>query len=71
MDYQEYYLGPLCKLRNWVRLLTSKEDVFRYALSENPNAIHFLEQNVGYINWNMLSKNPNAIHLLENNPKKN
>ena len=30
-------------------------------LSNNPNAIHFLEQNMDKINWNYLSLNPNAI----------
>jgi hypothetical protein len=42
-------------------------------LSENPNAIHLLEQNRdkiswwNKIDWIMLSSNPNAIHLLEQN----
>ncbi len=38
-------------------------------ISEIPNAIHIIEQNVikQYINWNMLSCNPNAIHILEKN----
>ena len=36
-------------------------------LSENPNAIHLLENNLDKINWIHLSLNPNAIHLLENN----
>ena len=33
-------------------------------LSENPNAIYLLEQNLGKIDWFYLSKNPNSIHLL-------
>ena len=36
-------------------------------LSQNPNAIHLLEQNIDKIDWGMLSSNPNAIHLLEQN----
>ena len=39
-------------------------------LSENPNAIHLLEQNPDKINWSYLSDNPNAIHLLDKNPNK-
>jgi hypothetical protein len=33
-------------------------------LSENPNAIHILEQNLEKIDWARLSLNPNAITLL-------
>jgi hypothetical protein len=36
-------------------------------LSENPNAIHYLEKNQDKIDWYYLSRNPNAIHLLEQN----
>jgi hypothetical protein len=36
-------------------------------LSENPNVIHYLEQNKDRIYWNILSFNPNAIHLLRQN----
>ena len=36
-------------------------------LSENPNAIHLLEQNQFKINWSVLSINKNAINLLEYN----
>jgi hypothetical protein len=39
-------------------------------LSNNPNAIHLLEQNPDKIVWEWLSLNPNAIHLLEQNPDK-
>ena len=38
-----------------------------YLLSENPNAINLLEQNLDKIIWQYLSGNPNAIHLLEQN----
>jgi len=34
-------------------------------LSRNPNAIHFLEQNLDKVDWDYLSGNPNAINLLE------
>jgi hypothetical protein len=36
-------------------------------LSDNPNAIHLLEENIDKIDWDELSGNPNAIHLLEEN----
>jgi len=39
-------------------------------LSQNPNAIHLLEQNTDKINWDYLSENSNAIHLLEQNVDK-
>ena len=39
-------------------------------LSENPNAIHLLEQNLDKVDWYWLSYNPNAIHLLEQNVDK-
>jgi hypothetical protein len=39
-------------------------------LSENPNAIHLLEENPEKIDWKYLSENPNAIHLLEANQEK-
>ena len=41
-----------------------------YYLSQNPNAIPILEQNIEKINWFGLSWNPNAIHLLEQNMEK-
>ena len=40
------------------------------ALSQNPNAIHLLEQNPDKIDWDYLSRNENAIHLLEQNQDK-
>jgi hypothetical protein len=51
-----------------VKVLSIKPDFT--ALSENPNAIHFLEANQDKIDWEFLSLNPNAIHLLEANPEK-
>ena len=38
-----------------------------YYLSQNPNAIHILEQNLDKVDWHNLSCNPNAIHILEQN----
>ena len=60
----DYYLGPLCKLRDWIPI----KKLSWTSLSTNPNAIHLLEQNK--INWYWLSENPNAIHLLEQNSDK-
>jgi hypothetical protein len=36
-------------------------------LSENPNAIPILENNLDKVDWYALSSNPNAIPILENN----
>ena len=38
-----------------------------FYLSENPNAINILEQNLNKVKWLYLAKNPNAIHILEQN----
>jgi hypothetical protein len=35
------------------------------ALSENPNAIHLLSQNLDKIDWRELSGNPEAVYLIE------
>jgi hypothetical protein len=32
-------------------------------LSENPNAIHLLEQNMDNIDWTSLSQNPNIFEI--------
>ena len=62
---QHYY-----KLRDWIPLEKLNWD----CLSENPAAIHLLEQNPDKIDWDCLSSNPAAIHLiseaLEQNPNK-
>lgn len=43
------------------------KDYMKWAsLSENPTAIHILENNFHKINWTSLSSNPAAIHILEN-----
>ena len=39
-------------------------------LSENPKAIHLLENNFNKIYWNRISENPNAIHILKANLNK-
>ena len=41
--------------------------LYRQGLSENPNAINILENNLDQISWLNLSANPNAIHLMQNN----
>ena len=46
-DYRKYYLGPLCKLRDWIPI----ENLCWDNLSGNPNAIHLLEQNPDKIHW--------------------
>ena len=61
-----YYLGPLCKLRDWI----PNEKINWYYLSSNPNAIHLLEQNMDKIDWHNLSLNPNSIPILEKNMDK-
>jgi hypothetical protein len=58
-----YLVKPKMKLLDWIPLDNLDWDT----LSENPNAIHLLEQNMDKINWTNLSLNPNAIHLLEQN----
>jgi hypothetical protein len=47
--------------RNWV-LNNKRLEV--ESLSENPNAVDYLTNNPGLINWGNLSRNPNAINLL-------
>jgi membrane-bound lytic murein transglycosylase MltF len=46
--------------------IETEEDVVSWdGLSQNPAAIHLLEQHPYKINWYWLSANPSAIHLLE------
>jgi hypothetical protein len=54
------------KLLNWI----DKDKLHCEYLSQNINAIHYLEQNKDKIYWNLLSLNPNAIHYLEQNQDK-
>ena len=52
----------------WIKIEIEKQpDKYWHWLSQNPNAIHLLEQNLDNVEWNCLSGNPNAIHLLEQN----
>ena len=51
MDYD------ILNLRSWI----DKDKINWYNLSENPNAIHLLEQNLDKIDWDWLSKNPNIF----------
>ena len=61
-----YLVKPKMKLLDWVLLDNLDWEI----LSQNPNAINLLEQNMDKINWNEILINPNAIHLLEQNIKK-
>ena len=51
------------KLRDWIDI----DQINWFTLSQNPNAIHLLENNLDKVNWDWLSRNPNAIDLLEKN----
>ena len=52
-------------------IVKNKERDFMWCnLSQNPNAITFLETNQDKIDWLYLSINPNAIYLLEANRDK-
>ena len=51
MDYQQYNLGPLCKLRDWIPIETLDFD----KLSTNLNAISILEKNIKKINLTKVS----------------
>jgi hypothetical protein len=53
----------LQKLLNWI----DKNKLHCEYLSQNTNAINYIEQNPDKINWYWLSFNPNAIHYLEQN----
>ena len=57
---------PFKRLRDWIPV----KKLHWVTLSENPAAIHILEQNPDKIDWYRLSGNPAAIHLLEQNPDK-
>ena len=54
------------KLKYWINI----KNIDWRILSQNPNAISLLEQNMDKIDWYHLSFNPNAIHLLEKNSNK-
>ena len=47
--------------------VNSNVNINWFMLSENPNAIHLLEQHLDKANWTRLSLNPNAIPILEKN----
>ena len=55
------------KLRDWIDL----ERIHWFYLSQNPAAIHLLEQHPEKIDWTYLSQNQEAISLLEKYQKKN
>ena len=54
-----YVIKPNMKLLDWI----NKDKIKWRYLSENPNAIHILEQNKNTINWYNLSKNPNIFEI--------
>jgi hypothetical protein len=54
-----YLVKTKMKLLDWVLL----DKLDWKILSQNPNAIHLLEQNMDMIDWEELSKNSNAVHL--------
>jgi hypothetical protein len=51
------------KLLEWIPV----EKLHWHELSENPNVIPILEQNLDKVHWATLSGNPNAISMLEKN----
>ena len=58
-----FYTKPRMKLLDWIPI----KKLDWACLSQNPNAIHILEQNLDKVDWTYLSLNPNAIHILELN----
>jgi hypothetical protein len=54
------------KLKDWIPVKKLDWEM----LSENPNAIDLLKDNLNKIDWELLSLNPNAIDLLKANPDK-
>jgi len=49
----------LYKLLDWIDI----NELSRYGLSQNPNAIHLLEKNLDKVYWSLLSQNPNIFEL--------
>lgn len=55
------------KLRHWVKLVPNDRRItggaleLQHALSQNPNAIHLLEQHMDKVDWQQLSINTGAI----------
>lgn len=54
------------KLLDWI----DEKELDYNLLSENPNAIDYLEKHPKKIHWSILSKNRNAIKLLRENRSK-
>ena len=50
--------------------IANPDNIYLYWLSENPNAIELLKENIDNIDWFILSKNPNAMDILKENPDK-
>ena len=57
------YNPKFLKLRKFISI----SNLMWVQLSNNPNAIHILENNLDKVNWKQLSINLNAIHILEKN----
>ena len=58
----EYTVEIPTKIRDWVG------NVSIYHLSDNPAAIHLLEEHIDEVDWDWLSENPAAMHILEAYP---
>ena len=66
-EYSKYNLINRVHSTVATRTMYVLEDI---KLSENPNAIHIIEQNLNKLKnhcWSYLSINPNATHILEQN----
>ena len=59
-------MTDIYKLRSWIDI----NNILWDYLSEIPNAVHLLEQNIDNVYWTYLSRNQNAMHLLEKNMDK-
>ena len=62
-EVYSYIVEKPMKLREWVPL----KELSWVGLSQNPAAIHLLEENLDKVSWSSLSRNPAAIHILEQN----
>jgi hypothetical protein len=57
----EYPNPYVLKLRDWIDI----NKLNWTELTQNPNSIKLLEENIDKIDWFYLSNNPNAIHLIK------
>jgi len=63
-----YIYQPKYELLEWI-IINYKNDNYKF-ISANPNAISYLQDNPGKIDWDILSLNPNAILILNKNQDK-